>query len=109
MPVRFITTANKSDTLIPRWLRNPGVAIVHQELNLCPHLTVAENIFLGRERTSSGVVVRQRNEQSDSGTPGKMDLDLRPDTIVGDLSVSKQQMVGDSQGKIHQRQNPYYG
>lgn len=39
-----------------------GVAIIHQELNMCQHLTVAENIFLGRERTK-GMILLKRDEQ----------------------------------------------
>lgn len=70
-----------------------GIAIIHQELNMCRHLTVAENIFLGRE-TKKGVVlhnkemVRKTKEVLDS-----LKIDLDPNAIVGDLSVSMQQMV----------------
>ena len=70
-----------------------GVAIIHQELNMCRHLTVAENIFLGRE-VRKGVtlnnreMVKRTQEVLDS-----LKIDLSPNTVVGDLPVSKQQMV----------------
>ncbi|BAK99891.1 sugar ABC transporter ATP-binding protein [Oscillibacter valericigenes Sjm18-20] len=70
-----------------------GVAIIHQELNMCRHLTVAENIFLGRE-VKKGVtlndreMVRRTQEILDA-----LKIDLNPSTVVGDLPVSKQQMV----------------
>ena len=42
--------------LTPKKAQEMGVAIIHQELNLCAHLSVAENIFLGREIIRSGVL-----------------------------------------------------
>ncbi len=77
----------------PQVAQELGVAIIHQELNMCPHLSVAENIFLGRELTSSGMLSDKEMKRQTAELLGKMDLDLDPDTIVGDLSVSKQQMV----------------
>ena len=62
-----------------------GVAIIHQELNMCRHLTVAENIFLGRE-VRKGVtlnnreMVKRTQEVLDS-----LKIDLNPNTVVGDL------------------------
>lgn len=70
-----------------------GVAIIHQELNMCRHLTVAENIFLGRE-TQKGVVLN--NQEMNRRTKEVLDslrIDLDPETVAGDLPVSKQQMV----------------
>ena len=71
-----------------------GVAIIHQELNMCQHLTVANNMFLGREiikggRLDTAEMNRQAVEQL-----AKLGIhDLAPDTIVGDLPVGRQQMV----------------
>lgn len=70
-----------------------GVAIIHQELNMCQHLSVAENIFLGRE-VSKGMVLSQKEmNQAAAEILGKMKIDLDPTMLVGDLAVSKQQMV----------------
>lgn len=71
-----------------------GVAIIHQELNMCQHLTVANNMFLGREiikggRLDTAEMNRQAIEQL-----AKLGIhDLDPNTIVGDLPVGRQQMV----------------
>jgi len=42
--------------LSPKKAQELGVAIIHQELNMCAHLSVAENIFLAREKTHSGIL-----------------------------------------------------
>lgn len=70
-----------------------GVAIIHQELNMCSHLTVAQNIFLGREITKNGVLSDKEMNLKASEILNKLNVDINPTTIVGDLSVSKQQMV----------------
>ena len=79
--------------LTPKKAQELGVAIIHQELNMCQHLTVAENIFLGREKTHAGVLSsKQMNEQA-AAVLGRMNIQIDPETVVGDLAVSKQQMV----------------
>lgn len=70
-----------------------GIAIIHQELNMCDHLTVAQNIFLGREVTKKGVLSeKEMNDEAGKILKG-LNINIDPETIVGDLSVSKQQMV----------------
>ncbi|MDR1559101.1 MAG: sugar ABC transporter ATP-binding protein [Clostridiales bacterium] len=70
-----------------------GVAIIHQELNMCSHLTVAENIFLGRELTKRGVLTQTEMNNKAREILGRLNVDIDPETVVGDLAVSKQQMV----------------
>ncbi|MDO4276881.1 MAG: sugar ABC transporter ATP-binding protein [Eubacteriales bacterium] len=70
-----------------------GIAIIHQELNMCAHLTVAENIFLGREECKSGVLNNRDMNKKAKAILDKLKIDLNPNTLVGDLQVSKQQMV----------------
>lgn len=77
----------------PKKAQELGVAIIHQELNMCSHLTVAENIFLGREKTKSGILSDKEMEEQAKSILDKLNMDISPDTIVGDLAVSKQQMV----------------
>ena len=78
----------------PREAQEKGLAIIHQELNLVPHLTVAENIWLGREPVSGrlftrpGTQVSRTRELLDS-----LGLPLDPNAVVGSLTVAKQQMV----------------
>lgn len=70
-----------------------GIAIIHQELNMCLHLSVAENIFLGREETKGGMLSDRAMEIEAKNILNKLNIDIDPNMIVGDLPVSKQQMV----------------
>lgn len=84
----------KVGDLTPRQAQEMGVAIIHQELNMCSHLTVAENIFLGKEITHSGIILSEREMNRRAYEVLKeLNIGLRPTDIVGDLAVSKQQMV----------------
>ena len=53
---------NKVEKMTPKRAKELGIAIIHQELNLCSHLSVAENIFLGQEIVKGGVVQRKAAE-----------------------------------------------
>ena len=82
------------DALTPKRAQELGISIIHQELNLCRHLTVAENIFLGRERIHGLRMLSQSEMNAEAGKIlQNLRIDLEPTTIVGDLQVSKQQMV----------------
>ena len=70
-----------------------GIAIIHQELNMCAHLTVAQNIFLGRELTEYGMISNRRMNAEAKKILSSLNIELDPETVVGDLPVSKQQMV----------------
>ncbi len=79
--------------LTPKQAQVAGVAIIHQELNMCRHLTVAENMFLGREKVR-GMVLSQREMEAEAAEVlGRLKIDISPRTVVGDLPISKQQMV----------------
>ena len=71
-----------------------GVALIHQELSLCPHLTVAENILLGREPSRRGLYRRADAEQLALDVLGSFSHpELKPGRIVGHLPVAAQQVV----------------
>jgi len=78
----------------PREASDRGIALVHQELNLVPHLTVAENIFLGRELVSSVGLIRSReqNEQCRK-LLASLDDTIDPSAEVHSLRVGQQQVV----------------
>lgn len=79
--------------LSPRKAKELGIAIIHQELNMCQHLTVAENIFLGREMVK-GISLSDREMNREAAKIlNRLNIDLSPSTVVGRLAVSKQQMV----------------
>ena len=70
-----------------------GVVLIHQELNLCGNLNVGENIFLGREPNSNGFVRRREIYQRSEEYLQRVGLNVSPKTIVGDLTIGRQQMV----------------
>ena len=81
------------DNMTPKRAQELGVAIIYQELNMCQHLTVAENMFLGRERRK-GLKLSQKEMNAEAARVLKsLDIELDPTTMVGSLQVSKQQMV----------------
>lgn len=79
--------------LTPKKAQELGVAIIHQEISMCPHLTVTENIFLGREKASYDILSNKEMSKEAKKILDKMNINISPDAIVGDLSVSKQQMI----------------
>jgi ribose transport system ATP-binding protein len=70
-----------------------GIAIIHQELNLVPHLSVAENIFLAREPRKAWLIDRSALRRNAQQCLDRLGLDIQPDTLVKTLSVAQQQMV----------------
>ncbi|MBC8130114.1 MAG: sugar ABC transporter ATP-binding protein [Rhizobiaceae bacterium] len=70
-----------------------GIAIIHQELNLVPHLTIAENIFLAREPRRGPFVDRARLRRDAAACLKRIGLSLDPDRVVRGLSVAQCQMV----------------
>ena len=81
------------ESLTPSSAREAGVAIIHQELNMCKHLSVAENMFLGREMVGKGILDNRKMRQEAKHILNELKIDIDPDQTVGDLPVSKQQMV----------------
>jgi ABC-type sugar transport system ATPase subunit len=73
-----------------------GISMIHQELNLLPERTIAQNIFIGHEPTVKGIpwlidyrkMVKQSQELLDD-----LGVDLNPNMFVKDLSIAQQQMV----------------
>lgn len=70
-----------------------GVAIIHQELNMCKHLTVTENMFLGREIRKGAILDNAEMQRQAKEILDTLNVDLDPNEVVGNLQVSKQQMV----------------
>lgn len=77
----------------PQDAQSKGICIIHQELNLAPHLTVAQNIFLGREPMKYGVLDERKLNKMAAEILELLHLDIKPTTIVKELGVSKKQMV----------------
>jgi ribose transport system ATP-binding protein len=71
-----------------------GIAIIHQELSLVRELTVADNIFLGREPLIAGICVdRKRMVQAARDLLNRLGIEIDPDRRVAGLRVGEQQLV----------------
>jgi len=71
-----------------------GVAIIHQELNLVPELSVADNIFLGREPLIGGVLIdRRRMVRAAQRLLTRLGVAIAPETRIAGLRVGEQQLV----------------
>ncbi len=71
-----------------------GIGIVFQELNLFPNMTVAENIFIGREKTRGLVDIDGRAQWVEAARLMKrLEHDISPDALVGELSIGEQQII----------------
>ncbi|MBS6397335.1 MAG: sugar ABC transporter ATP-binding protein [Clostridiales bacterium] len=79
--------------LTPKQAQEAGVAIIHQELNMCRHLSVAENMFLGREIEGKFGLDNGAMEAQAKAILDDLKIEIDPKQMVGDLPVSKQQMV----------------
>jgi ribose transport system ATP-binding protein len=79
----------------PRAAQALGISMIHQELNLMPHLTVAQNVFIGREPRQAARVLLDENaiNLATQQLFDTMHLKIDPRTKVADLTVAKQQMV----------------
>lgn len=78
----------------PRQAQQAGIGIVHQELNLVRDLTVAENVFLGREPLTRWKTINRRAMNAETRALfERLEIAVAPDRRVGDLRVGEQQMV----------------
>jgi ribose transport system ATP-binding protein len=85
---RTVTFAN------PKEAQNNGIAIIHQELNLIPYLSIAENVFLGREFVNRlGLIDTRRMHDETKKLLERLDLDINPRIQVSRLRIGQQQIV----------------
>lgn len=74
--------------------QDAGISIIHQELNMMNHLTVAQNIYIGREPMKNGVYIDDaRMEKDAKALFDKIGVKIDPSAVLGTLTVGKQQMV----------------
>jgi ribose transport system ATP-binding protein len=74
--------------------RTHGIALIHQELSLCPHLSVAENVLMGIESSRLGWLDREKlNARTTEVLRTFHHADIRPEKRVGELSVAARQIV----------------
>jgi simple sugar transport system ATP-binding protein len=83
-PVRFYSTSDA---------QNSGISTVYQEINLCVNLTVAENIYIGREPRKHGSIDWQKINESAKKLLDSLDIHINVERKLSDYSVAIQQMV----------------
>ncbi len=78
----------------PKEAQDHGIAIIHQELNLIPNLTVTENIFLGKEIIDRWGMLNEKAMRSKAkALLAKLKLDVDPNTAISELKVGQQQII----------------
>ena len=83
-PVRFAS---------PHDAQENGIVTIYQEFTLAPDMTIAENVFIGREPGSKLFINRSQMEAQTRALTDRIGLDRSPNALVRDLSVAEQQMV----------------
>jgi len=73
--------------------QNNGIAIIHQELVLVPHMTVAENIFLGREQGQGILIDHRKMTEEAQRLLDAHEMNIKADALIKDLTIAQQQMV----------------
>lgn len=77
----------------PKEAKNAGIGLIHQELRLLPHLTIAENVFVGRYPTKLGIVNRKLMEAKATEQLQRLGLKLPATRKVHGLSTASQQLI----------------
>ncbi len=87
----------------PKHALEMGIGIIHQELNMMDHLTVAQNIFIGRESTRFSGVLLDKREQNRRAEElfKRLKMNVDPGETLGRLTVGKQQMVEIAKAVSH--------
>lgn len=70
-----------------------GIGIIFQELNMCPNLSVVDNIFLAREVISRGTIDSKTQKKTARELIERLEQNIDPDALVGDLRIGQQQIV----------------
>ncbi len=82
--------------------RRLGIGLIHQELQLFPDLTVADNLFVGDERpTRWGTIARQAEEQSARDALARLGASVSPRAVLGTLPLGQQQLVEIARALVH--------
>lgn len=77
----------------PQDAQNNGISTVYQEVNLCPNLTVAENLFIGREPRKMGLIDWRTMNKKSAELLKSLDIAVPPTQMLEDCSIAIQQMI----------------
>ncbi|MGN1014684.1 MAG: sugar ABC transporter ATP-binding protein [Butyricicoccus sp.] len=86
----------------PRAAQDAGIVIVHQELNMMGHLTVAQNIFIGREYKNGFLINDAKMNREASKLFEKLGIEIDPRETMSNLTVGKQQMCEIAKAISHE-------
>lgn len=86
----------------PREACDAGVIIVHQELNMLGHLTVAQNIFIGREMMKGKLIDDRKMNEEATKLFKQLNIDIDPTLRMSTLTVGKQQMCEIAKAISHE-------
>ena len=79
-----------------------GISMIHQELNMMNHLTVAQNIFIGREEMIGGIFIDDKKMENEAKKLfDRIGIDIDTSVMLGSLTVGKQQMVEIAKAVSH--------
>jgi len=99
---RIVFDGNEVRWAKPGQAKQAGIHVIYQEFVLFPHLTVAENIYIGHERRNRlGLIDRRKASADARELLSRFGLDLNPNALVKDLSVADQQMVEIAKALVH--------
>ena len=89
-----ILEGKKMDFHTPGQAIDAGITVIHQELSIANHLSVAENIFLGCEpKKKNGLLDRKKMERDAQEVLDFMKVDLKATALAGRLNAAQQQMI----------------
>lgn len=77
----------------PQEAQQKGISTVYQEINLCPNLTVAENLFIGREPRKGGLIDWKTMNRKASELLGSLDINADVTKTIDNYSIAIQQMI----------------
>lgn len=89
----FVLDGHIVDFKNPKEALENGVTMVHQELNLCLDMTVANNLFLGRFPSRFGIVDEHKMQEQARNIFSKLKININPNRIVRSMSVAEKQMI----------------
>ena len=77
----------------PQEAQTRGISTVYQEVNLCPNLSVAENLFIGREPRKMGMIDWKTMNKKSAKILNDLNIDVSPTQNLGECSIANQQMI----------------
>ena len=77
----------------PNEAQNNGISTVYQEINLCPNLSVAENLFIGREPRKFGLIDWKTMQRKSKEVLNDLKIEIDPTKLLDECSLAVQQMI----------------